>query len=259
MDIMAIEDTEHSMTGTHPRQPDKYHGQRDFLLLGNWIFSMDQYFILTGMPVAKQGPFVSMLLRDEALLWYHSSYEQWDPATPLTWEIIRASMREYFAPPNEDRRLQDEWANLKQYGTVFEYVSVLTALAMRIPGLSQTQVLDKFIHGLKPKTRIEVELRDPKTPDEAYRLADRFDRIVYGTRNTSFLTQNYNHYAPTSNMNMNADYGEPMQIDTLRPHRPRPRNFSQPKPSATSQSRTLLHMREARTYHSKLSQYTWAI
>ena len=44
-------------------------------------------------------------------------------------------MREYFAPPNEDRRLQDEWANLKQYGTVFEYVSVLTALAMRIPGL----------------------------------------------------------------------------------------------------------------------------
>ena len=112
---MAIEDTEHSMTGTRPRQPDKYHGQRDFLLLGNWIFSVDQYFILTGMPVAKQGPFVSMLLRDEALLWYRSSYEQWDPATPLTWEIIRASMREYFAPPNEDRRLQDEWANLKQY------------------------------------------------------------------------------------------------------------------------------------------------
>jgi hypothetical protein len=93
----------------------------------------------------------------------------------------------------------------------------LTALAMRIPGLSQTQILDKFIRGLKPKTRIEVELRDPKTPDEAYRLADRFDRIVYGARNNSFLTQNYNRYAPTANANMNADYGEPMQIDTLRP------------------------------------------
>ena len=134
---MAIEDTERSSTGTRPRQPDKYHGQRDFLLLGNWIFSVDQYFILTDMPVPKQGPFVSTLLRDEALLWYRSSYETWDPATPLTWEILRAAMREYFAPPNEDRRLQDEWANLKQYGTVFEYVSVLTALAMRIPGLAQ--------------------------------------------------------------------------------------------------------------------------
>src|SRR5208282_5549270 len=154
------------------------------------------------MPMPKQGPFVSTLLRDGALLWYRSSYEKWDPATPLTWEILRAAMREYFAPSNEDRRLQDEWANLKQYGTVLEYVSVLTALAMRIPGLSQTQILDKLIHRLKPKTRIEVELRDPKTPDEAYRL----DRIVYGARNNSFLTQNYNRYAPTSNANMNADY-----------------------------------------------------
>jgi Ty3 transposon capsid-like protein/Zinc knuckle len=218
---MAIEDTAHPTSGLRPPQPDKYHGQRDFLLLGNWIFSVDQYFVLTDMAVQKQAPFVSTLLRDEALLWFRSNYENWDPATPLTWEILRASMRQYFAPPNEDRRLQDEWANLKQHGTVFEYVSVLTALAMRIPGLSQTQILDKFIRGLKPKTRIEVELRDPKTPDEAYRLADRFDRIVYGVKNTSFLTQNYNRYTPTANANVNADYVEPMQIDTLRPRQPR--------------------------------------
>jgi Ty3 transposon capsid-like protein/Zinc knuckle len=219
---MAIEDTEHTSAGTRPRQPDKYHGQWDFLLLGNWIFSVDQYFILTDMPTYKQGPFVSTLLRDEALLWFRSNYENWDPDTPLTWDILRAAMRQYFAPPNEDRRLQDEWANLKQYGTVFEYVSVLTALAMRIPGLSQTQILDKFIRGLKPKTRIEVELRDPRTTDEAYRLADRFDRIVYGTKTTSFLTQNYNRYTSTSNTN--TDYGERMQIDTLLPRRYGPKD-----------------------------------
>jgi Retrotransposon gag protein/Zinc knuckle len=222
---MAVEEPETPIAGTRPRQPDKYHGQRDFLLLGNWIFSVDQYFILTDMPVHKQGPFVSTLLRDEALLWFRSSYENWDPATPLTWEILRAAMRKYFAPPNEDRRLQDEWANLRQHGTVFEYVSVLSALAMRIPGLSQTQILDKFIRGLKPKTRIEVELRDPKTPDEAYRLADRFDRIVYGVKSTSFLTQNYNRYTPTANASPNANYGEPMQIDMFRPRQTGSRNL----------------------------------
>ena len=46
-------------------------------------------------------------------------------------------MREYFASSNEDRRLQDEWVNLKQYEIIFEYMSVLTILAIRIPGLSQ--------------------------------------------------------------------------------------------------------------------------
>src|SRR5437773_12118517 len=59
-----------------PRQPDKYYGQRDFLLLGNWIFSVDQYFILTDMPICKQGPFISNLLRDEALLWYRANSQQ---------------------------------------------------------------------------------------------------------------------------------------------------------------------------------------
>src|SRR5579862_6331391 len=104
---MAIEDTEHSMAGTRPRQPDKYHGQRDFLLLDNWTFSVDQYFILTDMAVHKQGPFVSTLLRDEALLWYRSSYEKWDPTTPLTWEIIRTALRKYCGKDYGHKRVWD--------------------------------------------------------------------------------------------------------------------------------------------------------
>ena len=96
---------------------------------------------------------------------------------------------------------------------------------MRIPGLSQTQILDKFIRELKPKIRIEVELRDPKTPDKVYRLANRFDRIVYDARNNNFLTQNYNRYALTTNANMNMNYDESMQIDILQPHQSESRNF----------------------------------
>jgi hypothetical protein len=67
---------------------------------------------------------------------------------------------------------------------------------MQIRSLSDSQILDKFIRGLKPKTRIEVELRDSQSTDEAYRLADCFDRIVYSTKETIFLTQrtSYNQY-----------------------------------------------------------------
>lgn len=109
MDTMILEESENPMTGIRPRQSDKYYGQRDFLLLGNWIFSVDQFFILTDMPAHEQGPSVSTLLRDEALLWFRSNYENWDPAIPLSWPILRAAIREYFAPPNEDRHLQGEW------------------------------------------------------------------------------------------------------------------------------------------------------
>jgi hypothetical protein len=60
---------------------------------------------------------------------------------------------------------------------------------MQIRGLSDSQILDKFIRGLKPKTRIEVELRDSQSTDEAYYLADRFDCIIYSTKEITFLTQ----------------------------------------------------------------------
>jgi hypothetical protein len=121
-------------------------------------FLVDQYFIRTDMPAHKQAPYVSTLLRAEALLWFRSNYESGDTSTPLTWSTLRAAMKQYFAPPNEDRHLQDKWANLRQYDSIFEYVSILTALAMQINSLSQSQILNKFIRGLKPKTRIKVEL-----------------------------------------------------------------------------------------------------
>jgi hypothetical protein len=98
---------------------------------------MDQYSILTDIP------FVRTQLRDEALLWYRSSYETWDPTTPplgKSFALLCATIL------HDDLRLQDQWANRKQPGMVFEYVTVLTTLTMRFPGLSQTQVLDKFIH-----------------------------------------------------------------------------------------------------------------
>ena len=103
---------------------------------------------------------------------------------------------------------------------------------MQINGLSSSQILDKFIRGLKPKTRIEVELRDPQTTEEAYRLADRFDRIVYGVHNTIFLTQRtYNQPSAYTTV---GTYGEPMQIDALRTRPrsiPRVSNFNSPRKS----------------------------
>ena len=85
---------------------------------------------------------------------------------------------------------------------------------MQIGGMTDRQVFDKFIRGLKPKTRIEVELLDPKTTAKAFQLVDRFDRIVYGTHLPSFLMAKYNQYT-------SSEHGEPMQIDTLCPHRPK--------------------------------------
>ena len=95
-------------------------------------------------------------------------------------------------------------------GTVAEYISRFCNLVMQLSEQSSLMLVDKFIRDLKPKTRIELELKDPKNLDEAFRLADRYDAIVY---RKMFSTEMDNYSKPTT-----IEYeagGEPMQLDAL--------------------------------------------
>ena len=55
------------------------------------------------------------------------------------------------------RRLRDQWAEARQTGTVTEYNTHLAQLAMQIGNIGEEEYLDKFIRGLKPNTRTELE------------------------------------------------------------------------------------------------------
>ena len=48
---------------------------------------------------------------------------------------------------------------------------------MQISTIHDEELLDRFIRGLKPRTRMEVTMRDPPTFDEAVKLADRMDSL----------------------------------------------------------------------------------
>src|SRR5208282_4258575 len=118
------------------------------------------------------------ILTGEAAAWFRFIYRNVDPKT-VTWEAVKTSVKAYFVPPNNTRRLRDEWAYLRQTTTVSDYYARLTQLAMQLGEVDEERLVDKFIRGLKPKTRTEVELRDPQTLEGASRIADRFDTIVY--------------------------------------------------------------------------------
>ncbi|GAQ89857.1 hypothetical protein KFL_005690110 [Klebsormidium nitens] len=50
-------------------------------------------------------------------------------------------------------------------------------MAREIPNVQDEELLDRFVRGLKPRTRMEVTMRDPSTFDEAVKLADRMDSL----------------------------------------------------------------------------------
>lgn len=153
--------------------------------------------------------YLNTIFGGEAAIWFRYHFPE-AVAETLQWATVRDSLRNFFTPPNKDRRLQDEWARLHQIGTVAEYISRFCNLVMQLPKQEQSMLVDKFIRGLKPKTRIELELKDPQNLDEAFRLADRYDAIVY----RRVFNNEISNFSKPSSIEYE-DGGEPMQLDAL--------------------------------------------
>ena len=70
---------------------------------------------------------------------------------------------------------------------------------MSIKNSNEHKLLHTFIYGLKEKVRAEVQLRDPKTLEEASRLALDFDEF-YGPRgsfqDTHHDSSTHHHHQP---------------------------------------------------------------
>ena len=205
-----------SPAGQHlkPTRPTRYSGIKDYTTIENWIASVNSYFALTGAKPPHVYHWLNTNFTDEAAIWFRYHYLE-DQASTLTWEEVRTALRNFFTPPNKDRRLHDEWAQLRQITTVADYVGRFYKLGMQLTPMEPTHLLDKFLRGLKPKTRMELELKDPQNLAEAIRLADRFDSIVY--RKTVPLTPSTPSH---SYSNEYESGGEPMHIDAMRTKTP---------------------------------------
>jgi len=191
-----------------PKQPEKYNGNRDFQTIDNWIASVDSYFTLTGAEPPAVYHYLNTIFSGEAATWFRYTYRNTTPDA-VTWEQVKKDLREYFITPNHARHLRDQWAYARQTGSVLQYHAYLAQLAMQIGGITDEVFIDKFIRGLKPNTRTELEFRDPKTIAEAVKWAD-----TYNARYTKKDTSSYQPYNSSSYQEDNR--GEPMQLDLLR-------------------------------------------
>jgi Ty3 transposon capsid-like protein/Zinc knuckle len=199
-----------------PKTPIRYAGQRDYNTMETWISSVNSYLILS----QARPPYIYYalipLLEGEAAIWFRYHFPE-TCASTLTWEVVRDALRLYFAPANKLQRLNDEWLNIRQTSSVPEYAARYSAVAMELTSSGQpipdSMLVHNYIRGLKPRTRLEVQLRDPKTLSEAIAYSDRFDQIAFSRFNKS---DRYEYNGRSSYVSGQYESnGEPMQIDTL--------------------------------------------
>ena len=199
-----------------PKFPKSYDSKRDYNTIETWVSSVSSYLLLS----QAQPPYIYhvliTLLEGEAAIWFRYHFPESCGET-LTWATVRDALRSYFIPANKVQRLDDEWFRIRQTTSVPEYTTRFSSLAMELASNGQQipneMMIRNYIRGLKPRTRFELELKDPKTLAEAIQLADRFDQIAF---NKADKAQRYEQNMRSPYASQYEDGSEPMQVDALR-------------------------------------------
>lgn len=165
-----------------PAKPENFNGKESGEA-ENWLFQFQQYFRAVHVNnEAEQVLYAASFLRGPAETWWRSHnllVDAGEAQAINTWAAFSAALLETFRPVNAKKIARDRLAMLRQVDSVQGYTYEFRLIALEIPGLTDEEKLDRYVRGLKPATRREVEVRDPTTFDEAARIAERYDQISF--------------------------------------------------------------------------------
>ena len=165
-----------------PAKPETYQGLRDpsALTPEAWIFQMRQYLEVYNQNLDHAVPFAATFLRGNALLWWRNLANQ----APQTWNAFATALTKEFQPIDAIRGARNQLSDLTQTRSVAEYTAAFRILALAIPDLSPAEALHRYIFNLKPRTRLEVEIRNPTTLEEATHIANLYDTVAFSSKST---------------------------------------------------------------------------
>lgn len=164
---------------------DKYGGDRDPT---HWLYTMSQFFDATGMEANGRVPHAALLLTGTAQTWWraHETAVRQNTAQPIrTWDAFCTAMAEQFRPTNVLEIARHRLRFLRQTNDVRSYVGAFRSTCLDIPNLSESEMLDKFITGLKPVILREIKLRKPIGFEATVALAEELDQLERTLRATA--------------------------------------------------------------------------
>lgn len=196
-----------------PRSPTVYKGTSlDARQIQNWVFNMRQYLTLSSATPEQEVICAASYLEDDASIWFQG----WFPkalasagATPtrkkiyVPWDQFVEALRAAFLPPDHHRSLRQRLANLRQTGTLAEYIVEFRSIRLSLD-ISEDEALDRFERGLRPYTQGQLALYAPDTVDQAIRMATKIDnayQVVRQATSNRSTTQANNKYSPTTTRN----------------------------------------------------------
>lgn len=233
-----------------PPNPPAFEG-RPRERVDSWLFQMERYLNVCTVQEDRRVSLASLYLQGTAQIWWRSidprempEYVE-NPNTPtdrekISWAAFKALMLRVYQPVDQVRMARDELMQCRQSRSVLDYASAFRDITIRIPDISAADTLYRFLWGLKPQIRAEVEMRLPEDLDEAILMAERADAVFMRSRQDMGPPRSQNWGQRQSNAprtpQQRAQGPTPMELGAVN-HRPnnngRQRQNNRSAPNAT--------------------------
>lgn len=197
---------------------DKYSGDKREDILA-WLFKVNEQITLSSV----QGDdfkiaFAGTALIGNAATWYRA-VKMTNEIT--TWDDFQTALKSNFYPIDPVKQARDQLHILVQSTSVRDYTANFRHLCTIIGKISEEEKLDRYVRGLKTRTRFQVELKQPSTFDEACRLAEIIDvsndRIFSNIHTNRATQQQPQHHKPRR------DGPVPMEVNTMPEPKEKPK------------------------------------
>ncbi|KAF1333396.1 Retrovirus polyprotein, partial [Globisporangium splendens] len=169
-----------SQGGSRKKDPPVYEGKlsEDLEL---WIFATEEYYAAKrGLMEANSSDFVKMIssnLGKSVLNWYRTFSTQCETeGRHKTWALFKNQLRVRFRPRDFEYNLRERLFDLKQTGTIHEYVSKFQDLLSQTDlTISEMEKRFYFQNGLRSETAIRVKEMSPTTLLEVIEHTTNFE------------------------------------------------------------------------------------
>ncbi|POM58030.1 Hypothetical protein PHPALM_37379 [Phytophthora palmivora] len=132
-----------------------------------WIFATEEYYAnKRGVMEANTSDFVTMISSGLG---------------KSTWQLFKAKLRERFRPKDFEYNVRERLFQLKQHGTIHEYVSSFQDLMSQSElEISEMEKRFYFQNGLRAETAKKVKELSPRFLHEVIEIATNFEFAHYG-------------------------------------------------------------------------------
>ncbi|CAA7017008.1 unnamed protein product [Microthlaspi erraticum] len=158
----------------------EYHGSLKADELLDWIVAVNETLEFKEVPEERRVALVATKFRGKAAAWWmhlKNSRIRSGKSKIRSWEKLQKHLRQTFLPFNYDRMMYTRLQNLRQGSrSVEDYAEEFSLLLTRNEiNDSETQLVSRFIGGLRPQIQSALSQFDPLTVPEAHRRATAFE------------------------------------------------------------------------------------